>query len=222
MKLPDGTHIQSSLAGGDTKQHPESNFPYLLLGTVIKVHFKDESDSLSKKVVEYDVQTWDPQFVFRRVPMMTPRNGVNDGYVPILRAGAVVENQNPMDDTDGDIVVMGFVGGELGQPFILGCYPNTKSGSPVGLAADGETHTIKHKGATIRINDDGSIDLEPASGKLVQIGITGFEPVVLHTALRSYLNGHIHGGVSTGGSSTTGPVTPLGASEAAASDVEAS
>lgn len=197
--LPDGTVMQSSIIGGDTKAHAESNYPYLVLGTVVARHFPDELTSLSKKVIEYDVQTWDPQNRFERVPMMTPRNGVNDGYLPILRPGSVPADRDAFLETDGDKVILAFLSGEISQPFILGCFPNTASGDISGVLADGETHRIKHKGATIEIKDDGevfvqsvggatavlkadgNVEVFPKSGEEVLLGNTPTEFVALAT-----------------------------------------
>ena len=248
MKLPDGSIRQSSFAHGDVKKQPESNFPYLILGSVVAVHFKDDVSNLSKKVVEYDVVSWDPEFLFRRVPMVTPKQGVSNGDYFTLEAEAVDPAKNPMDNVIGDIVVLGFIGGELGQPMILGCYPNTKNGVPVGLNTDGDTRTIVHKGTTLQFKDDGELEIisvgestvtvkadgeiliTPATGKKVKVGIpsTAFEEAVKNGLLVGALNTrvgvfntHTHPDPVSGvtGVPSTSQ-TSFGATEVAAEDVE--
>ncbi len=234
----------------DTRKHPESNFPYLLLASVVGVHFTDDLSSHSKKVTEYDVLSWDPEFLFRRVPMMTSKQGVSNGDYFTLEAEAVNPEKNPIDNVVGDTVILAFIDGELGQPIILGCYPNTKNGVPVGLNADGDTRTIVHKGTTLQFKDDGELEIvsvgesivtvkadgeitiKPATGKTVKVGIptTAFEKAVKNGLLVSALNtrigvfnAHVHPDPVSGltGVSTTLQTT-VTAAEVAAEDTEVS
>lgn len=89
----------------------------------------------------------------------------------------------------------------------------------MSIDEDGNVALSQLNGAAINITAAGAITIVPKSGQTADIGDSGLEPIPLGTSLRTAVNSivttvnalitlfnsHTHGGVSAGGSSTTGP-----------------
>lgn len=145
------------------------------MGTVFGVHFPDElatpahPGSQSGAYMEYDIALWRPRTRIYRVPMIASRNGKADGDVIVLRAAKLPLNENDYTtDTQGDVVIVGFLEGDGRRPVILGCYPHPK-GTIVTSSNDGEVRRIKHKGATLELKSDGAVEITSAGGAFAKL-----------------------------------------------------
>jgi hypothetical protein len=181
---PDGTVVQTGFSHGFSREDPLKNMPFVVRGTVFGVHYPDDPGdpqqpgSESKAYMEYDVALWSPRQVLYHVPMLTMRDGVNDGDVVVLRAATIpLQDTDYTTDTQGDIVLVLFENGDFRKPLIIGAYPHPK-GTIIKTRADGEVRRIKHKGTTIDIASNGAVSITSADE--VTVTSSGGATAVLH------------------------------------------
>lgn len=185
---------------------------------VVERIFVGDPGNQSQAGVEYtcrDMQTGLQVFHCRCISRMSGlENGDDDVLHPSTKLlesanvpGAKPTNHDkltPAVYTDGDRVLVGFIGGTRTRPVILGvlrhaeaAYGATKEqgerrltlhqGTSLELNKLGE-YTITHKsGATIKLHDNGDIQVTPASGGSVFVGDTSAtENLVLGQAFKTF------------------------------------
>lgn len=201
----DGQPIQAGLCRADyalTGQRAHFSIMDVREMVVIARYYVDDPRNRSKRYVEYtcrDLHTGE-QFPFCR--QLSQMSGVDDGDDNTLRpstsflpgttgvTGALVGDQTPAKDVDGDQVFVGFISGSRSRPVIIGVFRH--SGSAYGAtSAQGERRLTQHKGTTVEVNakgeytvrhksgstlsllDSGDVQIKPAPGKDIFHGDVG-------------------------------------------------
>lgn len=107
--------------------------------------------------------------------------------------------------TGAEAIVL-FPNGDRAHPIVISVADRRHR--PTGMQP-GEVVIHNHNGANVKITVNGDIEAVPATGREVRIGsASATDPVALKsdlTALKTYLDGHTHGGVSTGMGTSGGP-----------------
>jgi hypothetical protein len=238
----DGQPIQSGLQNSVvvlTDNSPSYSMFGLHVMVVVALKYVKQPGSRSNAQVEYecrDIETGDILSGCRRLDVMSGlTNGDDDVLHPAtkMRPGAPgkLSRQTPAQDTDGDRVLVGFIGGSRQRPVIIGVLRHTLAtygaqesdgerrltthmGTTIEIKKDGQ-YTITHKtGATVNIDNDGNIQVRPAAGKDVFIGDKGAsENLVLGQAFKTMMDTvlnaiatHFHG---SGVGPTTAPTNAV-------------
>ena len=112
-----------------------------------------------------------------RVPIMTQAHGLTDYAQWIPRAatvnllgndlklqrtpGSSVQDATPLHETDGDIVVIGFVGNDYNRPIILGALAHPNSLVKPSVDDNPQYKLKRHvRGNVIGVRDTGEIDID--------------------------------------------------------------
>lgn len=130
----------------------------------------------SRAQVEYecrDLETGDILPGCRRLDVMSGlTNGDDDVLHPAtkLRPGAPgkFSRQSPAQDTDGDRVLIGFIGGSRTRPVIIGVFRHSLA-TYGATAIDGERRLTQHQGTTIEIKSNGEYVINHKSGSTVKL-----------------------------------------------------
>jgi len=125
-----------------------------------------------------------------------------------------------------DMVWVMFENGDMQRPMYAGAIPKNKAyysklakveqrgiqtphGHVFRIDDEADTVTLEHStGARIEVRSDGTIDMVPASGKLVNLGEGVLSALVRSDAFKTLYNSHTHTVVSVG-SPTSPPVVPM-------------
>lgn len=163
----DGTPTQAGLCHESTRltgQMPHFSGIGLRLMVIIDVHYVDQVGNRSRKCAEYtcrDLMTGEP------VPGCRPLvslGGIDDGedntLAPAtkLREGARTQRftkSTAARDTDGTVVLVGFVEGSKSRGIILGAVAHQES-TLGATQADGERRLVRHKGTSVEFKKDGT------------------------------------------------------------------
>lgn len=166
---------------------------------VDRKYVKDKGNR-SRSQVEYtcrDLHTGDLIVGCRRLDVMSGlTNGDDDVLHPSMQMRPGVApaksgiKQAPAQDTDGDRVLVGFIGGSRSRAAIIGVFRHSLA-TYGATAENGERRLTMHQGTTIEIQQDGQyvithktgsvitlltsgdVQVKPASGKDVFIGDQG-------------------------------------------------
>lgn len=128
--------------------------------------------------------------VLRGVPVMTESQGLNDRELWIPRAATITLSGGSLDftaadhaaatdplTTDGDRVIVGFLGNDLNRPVILGALAHPKSlTAPSSAESPAYVWRRRVRGSVIGIRADGQIDLDASGASSGAYGADGAEP----------------------------------------------
>lgn len=147
---------------------------------VVARYFVDDPRNRSKRFVEYTCRDLHTSELYPNCRQLGQMSGVDDGDDNTLRpstsflpgatgvTGAVVNEQTPAKDVDGDQVFVGFVSGSRSRPVIVGVFRH--SGSQYGATAEqGERRLTRHKGTTIEVNSSGEYTIRHKSGSTLAL-----------------------------------------------------
>lgn len=151
---------------------------------VVARYYVDDPRNRSKRFVEYTCRDLHTSELYPGCRQLSPMGGVDDGDDGPLRpsssflsgttgtTGALVTEQTPAKDVDGDQVLVAFISGSRSRPVIVGVFRH--SGSAYGAtAAQGERRLTRHKGTVVEIQADGTWILTQASGSSVTLDPDG-------------------------------------------------
>ncbi len=201
----DGHPIQAGTCRADyalTGQRAHFSIMDVREMVVVARYYVDDDRNRSKRFVEYTCRDLYTSELYPGCRQLSRAGSVDDGDDDTLRpagsflpgatgvTGALVGEQTPAKDTDGDQVLVGFISGSRSRPVIVGVFRH--SGSQYGAtAAQGERRLTQHKGTTLEISstgaytlahktgarvaidDDGNVQVRPAAGKKLFHGDVG-------------------------------------------------
>jgi len=190
----DGHPIQAGLGRADyalTGQRAHFSIMDHREMVVVARYYVDDPRNRSKRFVEYTCRDLHTSELYPYCRQLSQMSGVADGDDNTLRpsttllpgstgvTGALVDEQTPAKDVDGDQVLVGFISGSRSRPVIVGVFRH--SGSQYGAtAAQGERRLTQHKGTTVEVSSTGAYTLRHKSGATVSIDDDG--NVVQHPA----------------------------------------
>lgn len=145
---------------------------------VVARYFVDDPGNTMKLDVEYDLRRLDTGMPLTNVRVLQGAFGLQNGNETVLhpaskgvRDNVQFSKRTKAMDTDGDRVVVGFIGGALAQAVIVGALPHGDVAYGA-KAADGERRFLVHNGTTAQIKADGSFELARA-GAVVNVDKDG-------------------------------------------------
>jgi len=156
------------------------------IGLVIATHHKDVETNRSGSYTEYDVLLMDhlAALLLYRVPTMGFHLNSDTGDYAILRAATSIPEME--DDTnfyqnfmssDGDLVIIGFIDNRF--PMILGTANHLRSDGDSTTwhtdSTEGEVRVTHHKDSFVKMNEDGSMQIEVKDEMELQITINGVQ-----------------------------------------------
>ncbi len=201
----DGHPIQAGATRADyalTGQRAHFSIMDVREMVVVTRYYVDDEQNRSKRFVEYTCRDLHTSETYPGCRQLSQMSGVDDGDDNTLRpstsllpgttgvTGALVTEQTPAKDVDGDQVLVGFISGSRSRPVIIGVFRHSGSqygatsaqgerrltqhkGTSLEISATG-AYTITHKtGAMVAIDDDGNVQVRPASGKKLFHGDVG-------------------------------------------------
>jgi hypothetical protein len=164
--------------------NPVYDFPYLMEGVIVGIHYPSEPESKSRTELEYDVDPTSMHGLPRlyNVPRADLFGGLDDRDDSILRVAQWnADGKHPLIadttpglaptpryETDGDRVLIGFVNGNYTRPVIVGVlshfHPRLDtletdvSGNP--LPKDGKRYRrVLHRGTELLLDEKGNLAL---------------------------------------------------------------
>lgn len=201
----DGHPIQAGVSRGDyalTGQRAHYSIMDVREMVVVARYYVDDPLNRSKRFVEYTCRDPHTSELYPGCRQLSQMSGVEDGDDSTLKpatsflagststTGALVNEQTPAKDVDGDQVLIGFISGSRSRPVIIGVFRH--SGSQYGAtSAQGERRLTQHKGTSVEISssgayvithktgakvsieDDGNVQVRPAAGKKLFHGDVG-------------------------------------------------
>lgn len=206
---------------------------------VVARYYVDDPRNRSKRYVEYTCRDLHTSELYPFCRQLSQMSGVTDGDDNTLRpatsflpgatgvTGALVGEQTPAKDVDGDQVLVGFISGSRSRPVIVGVFRHSESqygatvlqgerrltqhkGTTVEISSTG-AYTLRHKsGATVTIDDDGNVVEHPAPGKKLFHGDAGAtENHVLGQQLKTLLSNLIDALLAATYPTGVGPTGPM-------------
>jgi len=238
----DGHPIQAGLSRVDyalTGQRAHFSIMDIREMLVVGRYYVDDPRNRSKRYVEYTCRDLYTSELYPYCRQLSQMSGLDDGDDNTLRpstsllpgatgvTGALVGEQTPASDVDGDQVMVGFVSGSRSRPVILGVFRHSASGYGAS-SAQGERRLTRHKGTTIEVNekgeytirhksgstfamlDSGDVQCRPAAGKAIFHGDVGAaENHVLGQQLKTFLSSAIDALLSATYPTAFGPSGPM-------------
>ena len=149
---------------------------------MVAVRHKDDPNNMNGNVAEYDVVLFDRYVTIPNVQTLGFKNNEDSGdeytlkactYTPDLSDPTQADNN--FLSSDGDLVVVMFLSGIY--PVIVGTINHARSGADTatwhGETADGERRAWHHKGTSIIIEDDSTVEINLPVDKDFIINIDG-------------------------------------------------
>ncbi len=178
----DGQPIQAGAARGDYSlvgQRAHFSIMDVREMLVVARYYVDDDRNRSKRFVEYTCRDLHTSELYPFCRQLSQMSGVDDGDDNTLRpstsflegsgvTGAMVNEQTPAKDVDGDQVLVGFISGSRSRPVIVGVFRHSGSGYGA-TAADGERRLSQHKGTTIEVNSKGEYTIKHKSGSMIAL-----------------------------------------------------
>ncbi len=154
------------------------------MGLVIKVHHKDSDTNLSGSYPEYDIVLLASSVTIFNVPQMGVKLNEFSGDETTLTAASEAPTfQNPGNvpqeflESDGDLVLIAFI--LEYAPVIIGTVNHFKANADTaswhGESSDGERRAMHHKGSSIIMQDDSSMEVALPDEKELVINIDGVQ-----------------------------------------------
>lgn len=162
----DGHPIQAGSRGGQLSGHfAEFSIAGFSECLVVARRYVDQDGNRQRTSVEYDVRDMNTGAKITNVRALQRSFGMQNGeeivYHPASKAlpdNVQLSMRTIAQDTDGDLVVVGFLGGSRGQAVIFGQLPHGNV-AYAAKAADGERRFLVHNGTTVQIKADGSLEI---------------------------------------------------------------
>lgn len=154
----DGHPVQAGLAPEQPRSQQMIGF---VTGVVVARRCVDEPGNRMRNCTEYDVRDVATGQVYHHAVALQNSQGVENGeevtYKPatkslLSRAFGMFTRAN---DSNGDLVLLGFVGGSRDRPVILGSLAHQRA-RYAAKKEDGERRFVVHQGTTVEMRDDGS------------------------------------------------------------------
>lgn len=144
--------------------YPAYSKSALAEGVVVAIRYIDDDRNLSKKYTEYDVRDLRTGQIYTNCRRLHAMAGQDDGDDDILRPAQKIEaspgfvfdaRTSPLSNSDGDRVVVGFLGAAHSSAVILGVTPQRLTGY-AAVRSDGRRRLTTHKGTSVEFKDDGA------------------------------------------------------------------
>jgi hypothetical protein len=172
----------------------------LLRAVVIEVYRPDDMtsrqdrDESEVKGIYCDVMVIDPLYRGRlsQVPVLAQSAGVNDyeqwkprkataditGETLSMDGGSVSSATTDITDTDGDYVLVGFMGGDLSKPVIMGQLPHKRTKRRPS-ANDATLYKWRRhiRGVLVGVTESGGVEIDLSESSDGSIDISGVESV---------------------------------------------
>lgn len=135
----------------------------LLVGEVVKVVYRDDPDSSSKKFTEYVVNVWRRQSngpqerIMFRCSQSDAFGSVADWFRFSFRPASSDPEKEPL--SNGATVFVACINGDRSNAYIIGAMPQPNREQLDPVKADGRFLRSRFNGVEMRINDDGSFEL---------------------------------------------------------------
>jgi len=242
----DGQPIQAGLLHESvvlTNNSPSYSMFGLHEAVVVSRRYVKEPNNPSKVQVVYecrDLETGDVLPGCRQLSAMSGKTNGDDNVLhpstqpmPGVRVSKTGINQTPAKSTDGDRVLLGFLGGSRTRPIIIGVFRHSSAeygatvddgerrltihqGTSIQIKSDGE-YVVTHKtGSVVTLLDSGDVQVRPAAGKDVFIGDQdATENLVLGQKFKQFASDLIDALLTAKYPTGTGPSGPMLSPEAA-------
>ncbi len=147
--------------------YPEFSIAGLRVGVVTAVHYTDDDTNAVRRHVLYDVRDINTSELYKNARRSAQMSGFEDGDEDVLQAATKnhdATNTQPFKltsrgiDTDGDVVLVGFINGVRSAAIILGVLPHSQM-TYGAKKADGKRRISIHKGTTLERKEDGSVEM---------------------------------------------------------------
>lgn len=152
---------------------------------VVARYYIDDPRNRSKRFVEYTCRDIHTSELYPFCRQLSPMGGVEDGDDNTLRpstsflpgttgtTGALVNEQTPASEVDGDQVLVCFISGSRSRPVIVGVLRHSGSSAYGATTEEGERRLMRHKGTSIEVNQKGEYAIKHKSGSMVVMHDSG-------------------------------------------------
>lgn len=155
--------------------------PVVVRGYVVAVYAPGEGPKVPDPVPGWlvDVHVIEPGWrgLLRWVPVMTGSGGVYDiehwqprAMAKKLKGGTLTleggPSATPPNETDGDLVIVAFLGGDVNRPVVIGQLPHPQTETP---AEKGYRLLRTIGGARVGVKEDGNIEVQVPAGTTVKV-----------------------------------------------------
>jgi len=138
----------------------------LVEALVIDRRFVDEDGNRNRTGVEYDLRDTATGQPIHGARSLERSGGVSNGeevvYHPAsrnLNGGSFSKTTTRARDTDGDIVLVGFLNGSRERAVILGAIPRGTSSSYASASSNGERRVVRHYDTVFEVKEDGTASI---------------------------------------------------------------
>jgi len=166
----DGTPLQAGMNPSEVRRRSAEQIDYPLTGVVWAVHYPDDPQNISG-AIEYTVVLATRQVISNvRSSLSTGGyvNGLHRTLNPTttnLDGGELDKYETPLDALDGDHVLLIAPYGQGWQLVIAAILQHPRAEySPI--KADGHQLRYQHNGTTIKVDNDGAVEVERDKSKL--------------------------------------------------------
>jgi phage gp45-like len=176
----DGTPLQPGACEAD---HALTNHDsqFSMIGhrecVIVGVRYTDDSGSRSRAYVEYECRDLHTGEVYTNVRRLEAMGGMTDGDDNVMRVqqqirpgarSSKLTRFTRANDTDGDRVLVAFIGGARSRGVIVGVL--THSYAQYGAkTSDGERRLTTHKGTSVEIKSNGEYVVTHKSGTVLHL-----------------------------------------------------
>lgn len=144
----------------------------LVVGLVVDRCGVDEPGNRRRNSVEYRVRDVHTGQFYEGVQALDRLHGMSNGEEVVYHAttrgldGVALSPGARAVDTDGDLVLVGFVGGSRDRAVILGALPHMRS-SYGARRGEGDVRRLVHNDVSVEINDGGTVTV--SRGKMTMV-----------------------------------------------------
>ena len=183
VELGDGTVVQDGMRYNERARYPSdkiSYIPYPVIAQIVAVYEIDVVDNRDGETTVCDLHVTSMGIDLFKVPWSMSRASM-ENYLHVGVPKAATKNVdgsqfNPglMDPakTDGDSVIVQFIGGDVHQPIITGMAPQIQSGfdgaspDPRPYIDDGDSFKVRWNGTVFLIDKDGNVEFSTSKPSL--------------------------------------------------------
>lgn len=166
----DGTPLQAGLRPAATQltgQKPHYSSVGLRFAVVVDIVYSNQPGNRSRTRTEYTCRDLQTGELIPHCQTLVIAGGISDGddvgLAPATQTRPGVRSvqftqQTVARDTDGTVVLLGFVEGSKDRPVILGAIQHL-AGTLAATAEDGLRRLTTHKGTSVEFKQDGTYDI---------------------------------------------------------------